>query len=94
MSGGDTELHDALCASTGVRTPAFAHRRSHTGAGVSSRFRSQEDVEADMTSAQGQATHQTVLELPLPPPSVHLEEEEQRMTPEEVTAFFNLDGLL
>ena len=43
-----------------------------------------------MTSSQGQATHQTVLELPLPPPSVHLEEEEQRMTPEEVTAFFSM----
>ena len=26
--------------------------------------------------------------------SVHLEEEEQRMTPEQVNAFFNLDGLL
>ena len=26
--------------------------------------------------------------------SVHLEEEEQRMAPEQVNAFFNLDGLL
>ena len=58
MTGGDTELHDALCASNGVRTPAFAHRRSHTGAGVSSRFCSQEDVEADMMLQHQQQVQQ------------------------------------
>ena len=65
---------------TGVRTPA----------GVSSRFRSLDDVKADMTRAQGRATH-PVFHLD---GLVHLEEEEQRMTPEQVNAFFNLDGLL
>ena len=58
---------------------------------MSSRFRSQEDVKADMTRAQGRATHPV---FNLDGSVHHLEEEEQRMTPEEVTAFFNLDGLL
>ena len=62
---------------TGVRTPA----------GVSSRFRSLDDVKADMARAQGHP----IFNLD---GSVHLEEEEQRMTPEQVNAFFNLDGLL
>ena len=74
---------------TGVRTPA----------GVSSRFRSLDDVKADMARAQGRAISADMARAQGHPifnldGSVHLEEEEQRMTPEQVNAFFNLDGLL
>ena len=44
------------------------------------------DLEADMTSAQSQAIHQAVLELSLLPPSLHLEQEEQRMTAKGFTS--------
>ena len=89
----DTDILPFVAPASANPLARLRHKRremspEHTGSGVSSRFCSQEDVEADMTSAQGQATHQAVPELSLPPPSVHLEEEEQRMT-DEIFAFFD-----
>ena len=89
----DTDILPFVAPASANPLARLRHKRremspEHTGSGVSSQFRSQEDVEADMTSAQGQATHQAVPELSLPPPSVHLEEEEQRMT-DEIFAFFD-----